>query len=83
MRLNRFSKAVLALSLVTAAAAMLVSVAGASGLQFSAGSATRESNIIDPLSRHGEAAPADLNQALVSTLTVARNEIKYVADVET
>jgi signal transduction histidine kinase len=28
-------------------------------------------------------APADLNQALQSTLTVARNELKYVADVET
>ena len=31
----------------------------------------------------GEPVPADLNQALQSTLTVARNEIKYVADVET
>lgn len=30
-----------------------------------------------------EQAPADLNQALRSTLTVARNELKYVADVET
>ncbi|HZR99601.1 MAG TPA: ATP-binding protein [Chloroflexota bacterium] len=30
-----------------------------------------------------EKAPADLNQALQSTLTVARNELKYVADVET
>src|SRR5205814_8379962 len=30
-----------------------------------------------------EKAPADLNQALLSTLTVARNELKYVADVET
>ena len=59
MRLNRFLKAVLALSLVTAAAAMVVTVAGASGFQFSASSATRESNIIDPLSRRGEAAPAD------------------------
>jgi PAS domain S-box-containing protein len=28
-------------------------------------------------------APADLNRALASTLTVARNEYKYVADVET
>ena len=28
-------------------------------------------------------APADINQALRSTLTVARNELKYVADVET
>jgi signal transduction histidine kinase len=28
-------------------------------------------------------APADLNQAILSTLTVARNEIKYVADVDT
>jgi hypothetical protein len=59
MRLNRFSKAVLALSLVTAAAATLVSVAGASGLQFTAGSAAPEINIIDPLSRRGEEAPAD------------------------
>jgi two-component system, NtrC family, sensor kinase len=30
-----------------------------------------------------EKAPADLNQALQSTLTVARSELKYVADVET
>ncbi len=30
-----------------------------------------------------EKAPSDLNQALRSTLTVACNEIKYVADVET
>ncbi len=30
-----------------------------------------------------EKAPADLNQALRSTLAVARNELKYVADVET
>ncbi|MEA2639517.1 MAG: two-component system, NtrC family, sensor kinase [Chloroflexota bacterium] len=30
-----------------------------------------------------EKAPADLNQALLSTLTVARNELKYLADVET
>src|SRR3954468_5921333 len=59
MRLNRFSKAVLALPLVTAAAATLVSVAGASGLQFTAGSAAPEINIIDPLSRRGEEAPAD------------------------
>jgi len=28
-------------------------------------------------------APADLNRALSNTLTVARNELKYVADVET
>ena len=28
-------------------------------------------------------APADINQAVRSTLTVARNELKYVADVET
>ena len=28
-------------------------------------------------------APADLNKALSNTLTVARNELKYVADVET
>jgi signal transduction histidine kinase len=28
-------------------------------------------------------APADLNRALSSTLTIARNEYKYVADVET
>jgi PAS domain S-box-containing protein len=30
-----------------------------------------------------EMAAADLNKALLSTLTVARNELKYVADVET
>lgn len=30
-----------------------------------------------------EMAPADLNKALLSTMTVARNELKYVADVET
>jgi PAS domain S-box-containing protein len=30
-----------------------------------------------------EKAAADLNKALVDTLTVARNELKYVADVET
>ena len=30
-----------------------------------------------------EKVAADLNQALLSTLSVARNEIKYVADVET
>ena len=30
-----------------------------------------------------EMVPADLNQALRSTLAVARNELKYVADVET
>jgi PAS domain S-box-containing protein len=30
-----------------------------------------------------ELAAADLNRALLSTLTVARNELKYVADVET
>jgi signal transduction histidine kinase len=30
-----------------------------------------------------EKMPADLNQALQSTLTVARNELKYVAEVET
>ena len=30
-----------------------------------------------------ERAAADLNKALLSTLTVARNELKYVADVET
>lgn len=27
-------------------------------------------------------APADLNRAIGSTLTVARNEYKYVADLE-
>lgn len=32
---------------------------------------------------HGERTAADLNRALESTLTVARNELKYVADVET
>lgn len=31
---------------------------------------------------HGERGPADLNAAIESTLTVARNETKYVADVE-
>jgi signal transduction histidine kinase len=31
----------------------------------------------------GESAPADLNQAIETTLTVARNELKYVADVRT
>jgi signal transduction histidine kinase len=31
----------------------------------------------------GEKLPADLNAALDSTITVARNELKYVADVET
>lgn len=30
-----------------------------------------------------EKAPADLNVALMNTLTIARNEYKYVADVET
>ena len=30
-----------------------------------------------------EKAAADINKALLSTLTVARNELKYVADVET
>jgi signal transduction histidine kinase len=30
-----------------------------------------------------EKAPVDLNQAILSTLTIARNEYKYVADVET
>jgi signal transduction histidine kinase len=30
-----------------------------------------------------EMAATDLNKALLSTLTVARNELKYVADVET
>ena len=30
-----------------------------------------------------EKSPADLNRALQTTLTVARNELKYVADVET
>jgi hypothetical protein len=44
---NRLWKGVLALSLV------------ASGLQSSASSAAPESTIIDPLSRRGEAAPAD------------------------
>lgn len=33
--------------------------------------------------RSGEKAAADLNRALESTLVVARNELKYVADVET
>lgn len=30
-----------------------------------------------------EQAPADINQALLNTLTVARNEVKYVAEVNT
>lgn len=33
--------------------------------------------------RSNEKAPGDLNRALESTLIVARNELKYVADVET
>jgi PAS domain S-box-containing protein len=33
--------------------------------------------------RTNQKAPADLNRALESTLIVARNELKYVADVET
>jgi two-component system, NtrC family, sensor kinase len=32
---------------------------------------------------HGDMTAADLNKAICNTLTVARNEIKYVADVET
>jgi signal transduction histidine kinase len=32
---------------------------------------------------HKEQAPADLNRAILSTLTVARNEYKYVAEVKT
>ena len=32
---------------------------------------------------HQEQAPADLNRAILSTLTVARNEYKYVAEVRT
>jgi len=32
---------------------------------------------------HSEQAPADLNRALATTLTVARNEYKYVAEIET
>jgi signal transduction histidine kinase len=32
---------------------------------------------------HVEQAPADLNRAIMSTLTVARNEYKYVAEVTT
>ena len=59
MRSNRVWKAVLALSLVAAAAATLVSVAGASGLQSSATSALPESNVVDPLSRQGEESPAN------------------------
>jgi len=30
---------------------------------------------------HAEQAPADINEALTATVTVARNQIKYVADV--
>jgi PAS domain S-box-containing protein len=33
--------------------------------------------------RSNEEAPGDINRALESTLVVARNELKYVADVET
>ncbi|MGA7915590.1 MAG: ATP-binding protein [Candidatus Acidiferrales bacterium] len=33
--------------------------------------------------RSSEKAPADLNKAIESTLIVARNEVKYVADVDT
>jgi PAS domain S-box-containing protein len=33
--------------------------------------------------RSNEKAPGDINRALESTLVVARNELKYVADVET
>jgi hypothetical protein len=59
MRSNRLWRAVLAVSLVAAAAATLVSVAGASQLQTSATSAApSEPNIIDPLSRRGEEQPA-------------------------
>ncbi|MBL0213818.1 MAG: HAMP domain-containing protein [Myxococcales bacterium] len=32
---------------------------------------------------HAEAAPADVNRAITSTITVARNEYKYLADLET
>jgi signal transduction histidine kinase len=32
---------------------------------------------------HREMAPADINHAIDTTLTIARNEYKYVADVET
>ncbi|MBD3299063.1 MAG: GHKL domain-containing protein, partial [candidate division Zixibacteria bacterium] len=31
----------------------------------------------------GEKSPEDINRAIASTLTVARNELKYVADLET
>jgi len=60
---NRLWRAVLVLSLVTAAAAALVSVAGASGLQSSASSALPETNIIDPLSRRGEESPANRSES--------------------
>jgi len=59
MRSNRIWKAVLVLSLTVTAAVTLVSVAGASQLQSSATSALPESNVIDPLGRRGEEAPAD------------------------
>ncbi len=59
MRLNRLWKAVLVVSLLAAAALTVAGVAGASGLQSAAVSASPESNIIDPLSRRGEEAPAD------------------------
>ena len=58
MRVKQLWRAVLALGLVAAAAATLVSVAGATRLQSGAATAGREPNIIDPLSRRGEASPA-------------------------
>jgi hypothetical protein len=60
MRSNRLWKAALVLALVGVAAAALVSVAGASQLQFSATSAApNEPNIIDPLNARGEESPAN------------------------
>ena len=60
MRSKRLWKGAFALSLTVLAAVTLVSVAGASQLQSAAATlAPNEPNIIDPLSRQGEASPAD------------------------
>jgi hypothetical protein len=58
MRVKQLWRAVLALGLVAAAAATLVSIAGATRLQSGAATVGREANIIDPLSRRGEESPA-------------------------
>src|SRR3954465_13300145 len=75
MRSNRVWKAVLALSLVAAPAATLVSVAGASGLQSSATSALPESNVIDPLSRQGEGSPANRSDSELHGKSKKRNGV--------